>query len=230
MIHADYLGWLAASLSFFSFSRKTMVAVRTTAIMSNVAFIAYGLTGHFPHVYTLHSLLLLMNTWRLHQMRDLLKQVTQVASGQFNLRMLLPYMKQQEFKAGTYMLKQGDQVNNLYLILEGRVFVERANVEIGQGELLGEMGVFTEKQQRSASVRCLTDVRVGSLSTEKFWQVFYQDPAFGTYVVKTIVGRLEDRLYPSRTPAPEPRSTAAHPAPGDVDIQIPAALTPSDPT
>lgn len=185
----DLLGWLAAGLVLLSFSLKTMVALRVAAICSNVVFFSYGLLAELGPVMVLHGLLLPMNLWRLHQMRNLLGQVRRVSDGQFSLDMLLPYMSVQQLPAGHRIFSQGDDADRVYLILEGRVLVERINVELGQGQLLGEMGVFTRSHQRTAGARCLTDARIGSLTAAKFWEVFYQDPAFGTYVMQTIVER-----------------------------------------
>jgi CRP-like cAMP-binding protein len=88
------------------------------------------------------------------------------------------------------------------------VLIERVQVELGRGALLGEMGVFTRSRQRTAGAICLTEVRIGSLTAEKFWQVFYQDPAFGTFVMQTIVERNARNRGPDAPPptAPVPLS------------------------
>ena len=85
-----------------------------------------------------------------------------------------------------------------------RVLIERVQVELGQGQLLGEMGVFTQAQQRTAGARCLTDVRIGSLTASKFWEVFYQDPSFGTFVMQTIVDRNARQRGPEAPPPTQP--------------------------
>ncbi|WP_342130942.1 Crp/Fnr family transcriptional regulator [Hydrogenophaga sp. OTU3427] len=200
----ELLGWAAASLVLLSFSLKTMVALRVAAIASNVAFFSYGLAAGLVPVMVLHGLLLPLNLWRLHQMRDLLGQVRRVAGGRFSLDMLLPYMSVSQYPAGHHIFQEGDPVEHIYLILEGRVLIERVHIELGKGELLGEMGVFTRSHQRTAGATCLTDVRIGSLTAEKFWQVFYQDPSFGTYVMQTIVERNARQRGPQVPPPTQP--------------------------
>lgn len=200
----ELLGWLAAGLVLLSFSLKTMVALRLAAICSNVVFFAYGWLADLLPVWTLHGLLLPLNLWRLHQLRNLLGQVKKVSGGQFSLDMLLPYMRVQTLPAGHPIFSEGDPVEHIYLILEGRVLIERVQVELGQGQLLGEMGVFTQAQQRTAGARCLTEVRIGSLTAAKFWEVFYQDPAFGTFVMQTIVDRNARHRGPDAPPPTQP--------------------------
>lgn len=205
----DVLGWAAAGLVLLSFSLKTMVALRVAAIASNVAFFSYGLMAGLVPVVVLHGLLMPLNLWRLHQMRNLLGQVKRVAVGDFSLDMLLPYMTVSQHPAGHPIFQEGDPVDRIYLILDGRVHIERINIELGQGQLLGEMGVFTRSQQRTAGAYCVTPVRIGSLTAEKFWQVFYQDPSFGTYVMQTIVERNARNRGPQTPPPTAPLPLAA---------------------
>jgi len=61
-------GYLASALVFSTFSMKSMVALRCTAIASNAAFIAYGLAGGLRPVLILHLALLPLNLLRLHQL------------------------------------------------------------------------------------------------------------------------------------------------------------------
>jgi len=205
----DWVGWAAAGLVLLSFSLKTMVSLRVVAIASNLAFFSYGLMAGLTPVCVLHGLLFPLNLWRLHQMRNLLGQVKRVSGGQFSLDMLLPYMSVQTLPVGHSIFREGDPVERIYLILEGRVLIERVQVELGRGALLGEMGVFTRSHQRTAGAICVTEVRIGSLTAEKFWQVFYQDPAFGTFVMQTIVERNARNRGPHVPPPTAPMPLSA---------------------
>lgn len=193
MDHIQWLGWLAAALVLLSFSLKTMVALRAAAIASNVVFFAYGLLADVTPVMVLHGLLMPLNLWRLQQMRNLLQRLRQIASGDFTLEMLLPHMQTKRLRAGSVIFQRGDVAEHFYLILKGQVLIDRAGVTLSRGDLLGEMGIFTRERRRTSSAICITDVEVGRLGMEKFWQVFSQDPAFGSYVVQTIVQRLSAR-------------------------------------
>jgi hypothetical protein len=67
---ADGLGWLAAALVLATFCMHNMVALRLTAMASNLAFIAYGASAGIDPVLMLHMLLLPLNAWRLTQARQ----------------------------------------------------------------------------------------------------------------------------------------------------------------
>jgi len=55
----DAVGYIASTLVLLTFMTKDMRLLRTTAILSNVAFIAYGSLGGMTPVLLLHLMLLL---------------------------------------------------------------------------------------------------------------------------------------------------------------------------
>ena len=64
---SDLLGYAAAGLVLVAFSLRSITALRSAAIASNVMFIAYAATAHLMPVLILHGLLLPLNFWRLRQ-------------------------------------------------------------------------------------------------------------------------------------------------------------------
>lgn len=68
---ANLVGYLAAALVLATFCMRDMVALRLTAIASNLAFIAYGASAGIDPVLMLHVLLLPLNAVRLAQARQL---------------------------------------------------------------------------------------------------------------------------------------------------------------
>lgn len=69
-MHAEWLGWAASALVLATFCMRGMVALRLTAIASNLAFIAYGASAGIDPVLMLHVLLLPLNALRLAQERS----------------------------------------------------------------------------------------------------------------------------------------------------------------
>jgi hypothetical protein len=64
----DAIGYLAAGLVLATFCMRSMGALRSLAVASNIAFISYGYLGGFPPVLLLHVLLLPINTYMLLQL------------------------------------------------------------------------------------------------------------------------------------------------------------------
>jgi CRP/FNR family transcriptional regulator, cyclic AMP receptor protein len=63
----DHWGYLASLLVLATFSVRGMVALRTLAIASNLAFIGYAALAQIYPVLLLHALLLPVNLSRLSQ-------------------------------------------------------------------------------------------------------------------------------------------------------------------
>lgn len=67
---SDAIGYLASTLVFASFVSVSMIPLRIFGILSNVAFILYGLQNHLAPVLALHAVLLPVNLWRLVQLKN----------------------------------------------------------------------------------------------------------------------------------------------------------------
>ena len=63
---ADLLGYVSSALVLLAFSLRSLIALRSVAIASNVTFIAYA-SAHLQPVLVLHAALLPINVWRLCQ-------------------------------------------------------------------------------------------------------------------------------------------------------------------
>jgi hypothetical protein len=67
MTTSDLIGYSASNLVLLTFLTKDMRRLRTIAIFSNIAFIAYGALAWLPPVLCLHLVLLPLNLLRLWQ-------------------------------------------------------------------------------------------------------------------------------------------------------------------
>lgn len=86
-------------------------------------------------------------------------------------------------KSNEVLFRQGDDPNNLYIILYGRMKILKEKVEgrlsrgeIGQGEIVGEFALLT-KQKRSATVIAMRDTHLLALSSKDFYEFLQANPA-----------------------------------------------------
>ena len=63
----DAAGYTASSLVIAAFCMKEMISLGTVAILSNLAFLAYGWALGLEPIWLLHGILLPLNCWRLKQ-------------------------------------------------------------------------------------------------------------------------------------------------------------------
>jgi CRP/FNR family cyclic AMP-dependent transcriptional regulator len=193
MIELDWVnvaGYSASLLVFSAFYMKAMAPLRTIAIASNVAFIAYGLGAGLYPVLVLHAVLLPLNCLRLLQTRGLVRRVRAGLQGSFGLEWLIPMMTCHTFRSGDVLFKIGDPARSTSVILSGSVRVAEIGVVLGPGSLIGEIGVFAPDGCRTGTALCETDVEIGSISDQRLLQLCVQDPTFG--LMRLVVQRLLD--------------------------------------
>jgi len=61
---------------------------------------------------------------------------------------------------------------------------------IGPGELIGEIGLFSPERKRTQTVVCETDSELYDMTDEMIFQLYYQNPRLGFYLMRLVAGRL----------------------------------------
>ena len=96
------------------------------------------------------------------------------------------------------IIKQGEQGDCMYIILEGRVEIvnetDQGDVLLalrGKGGFLGEMAIF-ERKPRSATVRALGEARVLTLDKKNFLRRVYEDPSLAFHLLQTMSARIRE--------------------------------------
>lgn len=96
-------------------------------------------------------------------------------------------LKEEEFEAGSYIVKQGEQGDRFYIIAEGRLIAEKKEspaaevkkvFEYKEGDYFGEIALV-KNTVRQASIKALTNCRVVSIDRDAF---------------KRLLGPMEDIL------------------------------------
>ncbi len=99
--------------------------------------------------------------------------------------------------AGETLIRQGEQLGYVYLLLDGHMEVSVQDVGVvatlGSGEILGEMS-FVDNSPTSATVRALDTVRLLALDKAELAMRFGSDPAFGMRFYKAIAVFLAERM------------------------------------
>jgi CRP/FNR family transcriptional regulator, cyclic AMP receptor protein len=188
--YTDLIGYVGAVLIFFTFYMKTMIPLRTIAICSNCAMILYGFSVKIYPVFVLHLVLLPLNITMLIQMKKLIKNVREASKGEISMKWLLPYMKKESYNTGDYIFKIQEKAEYLFFIQKGKVNLPELGTEINEGELIGEIGIFSPSRERTASAKCLDDAIVYSIPYDKVLQLYYQNPKFGFLLIQLINKRL----------------------------------------
>jgi CRP/FNR family transcriptional regulator, cyclic AMP receptor protein len=183
-------GYLASALVFVAFYMKTMIPLRVVAILSNVAFMTYGLGDHLDPVFILHAILLPLNCLRLLQMRTLIQNVRAATEGELSMEWLVPMMHRRQCAKGDVLFRRGDPATELYVVFSGSLRLVDVAVELGPGTVLGEIGIFAPTHQRMDTAICETEVGLGVMANDKVLELYHQNRQFGFYLIRLVSQRL----------------------------------------
>lgn len=185
------LAWAEAATVIGAAYMKRMIPLRITAMTGNLLGVMLGLvTGNLPTIVK-HAINFPLNATRLREMRRLIDSVREANNGDLNIEWLKPFMHPRTVRATDFVFEKGDPANEAFLLTEGQVEIVERGVVLEAGAIFGEMALFTEHGRRTASARCLTDVRLLTITYEQFEQIYFQNPEFGLYLVRLIVRRFE---------------------------------------
>jgi CRP-like cAMP-binding protein len=72
--------------------------------------------------------------------------------------------------------------------------VKEIGVEIPPGRLVGELGFLTPNQRRTATVECIEDAQVMTITYERLLEIYFQNPQFGYYFLVLTSQRLLENI------------------------------------
>jgi hypothetical protein len=193
------LGALGVGLSLASFIMKRMLALRFLAIGANVAFIGFAIALFLkpdmdPAVplpgLLLNLVLLPINLRRVWEIRRLTSGISKAGNDSPPSVWLLPHMRHRTLSRGTTVFKKGDPADRLLYLARGELKLLEIGQSVGPGELLGEIGLFAPERRRTQTAECETDVDIYEMTDEMLFQLYYQHPKIGFYIVRLIAARL----------------------------------------
>jgi signal-transduction protein with cAMP-binding, CBS, and nucleotidyltransferase domain len=103
---------------------------------------------------------------------------------------LLSSMSKRSFKRNQLLFRKGDPSQEIYYVSRGTIHLEEIGADLGPGNLLGEIGLFTPNGQRTCTARCKTDAELLVIPAERALQIYCQDPEFAVYVTHLLAARL----------------------------------------
>lgn len=114
------------------------------------------------------------------------------------LRRLLRGGVERAFSTGDLLMRQGDASTSLFYIVSGRVVVERTTpgvlvpmtlAEIGDGQLVGELGVL-DGRPRTANARAAEPTRAVEILADIALDVLTRTPRASRLVMRMLAERL----------------------------------------
>lgn len=186
----EAVGFLGAGLAVASAATGTMIPLRIAALGASALLLAYGfLVGSLP-VMLAAGVPIPLHAWRLAQMLRLVRETERAASGDLSVDWLRPFGTSRRFRAGDVLFLKGDPAEEMYLIESGRFRIAEHGLDLGAGDIVGELGMLSPGNLRTGSLACVEAGSARCLTYSEVRQLYYQNPEFGFYLLRLTSERL----------------------------------------
>lgn len=157
-----------------------------------------------------------MKTNESNQLLDLLDYFKEVplfkGLSEEQIKNIINKMRKQKIAAGDFIIHEGDKENSLYILIKGEVEISKSLVlpqwiQSGQKQeksllrlsekhrpFFGEMAMFSDEPERSASITAVTPCTIAVLKMEALEEAINDDPVTGMVIYKNIASVLAARL------------------------------------
>ena len=191
---ANMFALVGATFLVATLLMQTIVALRVTNMVGCMFFAAFGALSGNVGTFILYLLFLPINAIRLRQMLNLIKRARVATEGDTSLEWLKPFMTERKYKRGDKLCKKDDVATEMFLTVTGKFLVREIGVEIPPGRLVGELGFLTPNQRRTATVECIEDAQVMTITYERLLEIYFQNPQFGYYFLVLTSQRLLENI------------------------------------
>ena len=173
---------------------QTMVPLRVANMAGCTFFVAFGALSGNVATFPLYLLMLPINAVRLRQMLNLIKKARIATEGDTSMEWLKPFMTERKYRRGDRLFKKDDAATEMFLTVTRKFLVTEISVELPPGRLMGELGFLTPNKRRTATVQCIEDGMVLTITYEKLLEIYFQNPQFGYYFLVLSSQRLLENI------------------------------------
>src|SRR5438445_3837528 len=200
--HAGTAGGLFASVFVVATTTmRPMIPLRIFAVLTNLVLIATAVPAHNYLVILVQSVVLVLNSYRLHQMLQLVRDVKKSVNSDLSMEWLKPFMTERQCTAGEILFYKDEKAEDMLYIVSGRFKLVESGIELPVGAIVGELGMLSPSNTRTQTLECVEAGLVLSVSYSKVEELYVQNPAFGFYFLRLSsarlfqnIGTLEQRL------------------------------------
>src|SRR6266567_1391486 len=169
---------------------RTMIPLRVFGILANVVLFATAIPIHNYLVMVVQVAMLMVNSYRLHQMLQLVRDVKKSVNSDLSMDWLKPFMTERNCTAGEVLFYKDEKADELLYIVSGRFKLVESGIELPVGAIVGELGMLSPSNMRTQTLECIEAGMILSVSYTKVEELYVQNPEFGFYFLRLASARL----------------------------------------
>src|SRR6201984_2440050 len=194
-LHAGTAGAVFASVFVVATTtRRTMIPLRVFGILTNLVLIATAIPGRNYPVILVQLVVLGLNSYRLHQMLQLVRDVKRSVSSNLSMEWLKPFMTERKCAAGEVLFYKDEKADSMFYIVSGRYRLVESGIELPVGAIVGGFGMLSPSNVRTQTLECITEGLILSVTYDQVEQLYVQNPALGFYFLKLVTARLFENI------------------------------------
>jgi len=193
--HAGTAGAVFASVFVVATTTmRTMIPLRVFGILTNIVLIATAIPNHNYLGILVQAMVLVLNSYRLHQMLQLVRDVKRSVNSDLSMDWLKPFMTERKCTAGEVLFYKDEKAEDMLYIVSGKFKLVESGIVLPVGAIVGELGMLSPSNVRTQSLECIEPGLVLSVSYSKVEELYVQNPAFGFYFLRLASARLFQNL------------------------------------
>src|SRR4029079_11861264 len=212
--HAGTAGALFASIFVVATTTmKTMIPLRVFGILANVVLIVTAIPSHNYLVMGVQAVMLYVNSYRLHQMLQLVRDVKKSVNSDLSMEWLKPFMTERQCAAGEILFYKDEKAEDMLYIVSGRFKLVESGIVLPVGAIVGELGMLSPSNMRTQTLECVEAGLILSVRYSEVEQLDVQTPALGFYFLRLSSARLFQNLDAAEKLLAQHLASAAEPKP-----------------
>ena len=154
--HAGTAGTLFASIFVVATTTmRTMIPLRVFGILTNIVLIVTAIPTHNYLVIVVQSVVLVLNSYRLHQMLQLVRDVKKSVNSDLSMEWLKPFMTERKCAAGEVLFYKDEKAEDMLYIVSGQFRLVESGIELPVGAIVGELGMLSPSNVRTQTLECI---------------------------------------------------------------------------
>lgn len=200
----ELIGYAGVALTVATYAVTTMIPLRILGVCAGCVLLVYAIfTNDIPQL-VMELILIPLNGYRLLEMIRLTRRVKAAVSSDLSMDWLRPFARRQRCAEGATLFRLGDDADSMYYIESGRYRLVEAGIELGAGELVGELGLLSPGNVRTQTLQCVEAGELLRITYLDFKQLYYQNPKFGFYFLRLVSERLFHNVDAAKASAERP--------------------------
>ena len=193
--HIGAAGSVVASVFVVAtYTMRTMIPLRIFGMLTNIILNATAIPTHNYLVMLVQSAMFCVNSYRLHQMLQLVRDVKKSVNSDLSMEWLKPFMTERKCAPGEVLFYKDEKAEDMLYIVSGRFRLVESGIELPVGAIVGELGMLSPSNMRTQTLECVEAGTILSVSYTKVEELYVQNPSFGFYFLRLSSARLFENI------------------------------------